>query len=285
MSSTPEVLEKLGAKQFPIVISHSILQKTIYPEGIGTGKHIIPIDELKKLTRELYEPIMILRAEQAGRIVVITGMKDKGENVIVAIQMNTAHRRYEVHEIITLHGRGTGWIENRVINGNLLYYDKTKSLNSAEIQRAYASSLKMPNKGSNKTILSDDDIVKPNFEDKPLLKLGKPSPESIAEVEDVIKNVFARAEIMLGKGTVSEGFQPSANILDALSTNVKSRALVSIHAPARGATCFGLSCLRHIFCFNPRAPAERDLYASPLKVIGSFLPRIRKMTAQFPSSI
>ena len=54
---------------------------------------------------------------------------------------------------------------------------------------------------------------------------AKPSPESVAVAEDVIKNVFARIDTILGKGTVSVGFKPSASIIDALSTNIKQKAL------------------------------------------------------------
>lgn len=57
------------------------------------------------------------------------------------------------------------------------------------------------------------------------LAVGKIEAKDISAAEDVIKNVFARIDTILGKGTVSVGFKPSKTILDALSTNVKQKAL------------------------------------------------------------
>jgi len=62
-------------------------------------------------------------------------------------------------------------------------------------------------------------------EGKLAVEKGKPSPESVSIADDVVKNVYARIDTILGKGTVSAGFKPSASILERLGSDIQQKAL------------------------------------------------------------
>lgn len=163
VSSTPEVLVRLGAKQLPIGISNDVLEKTLYARGIGEGKHAISIDNLKRLSRELHSPIMALASERRGRYAFVTGLKHEGENIIAIIEPDSKVGRYVINQIVTVHERGHGWIERQIENGYLRYYDKGKSFDWQRSIGLATAPKEMPSKAPVHRILSSDDIVKPSF--------------------------------------------------------------------------------------------------------------------------
>jgi hypothetical protein len=192
VSSTPEILQKLGARPLRIIISNAVLRKSLYPKDIEGGKHHIPIDTLKQLPLQIHSPIMVFESNEypGERLVIMTELQHSGKTIIVAVHLSTQFKNHIVNNIVTVHGKlADSWFWNNLKTGRLLYADKDKSLEwvrsrgfietskeaalttqgfnkNLDWQRFLelaTASKKMPSEAINNNILTDEDIVKPDF--------------------------------------------------------------------------------------------------------------------------
>ncbi len=165
---TPEVLQKLGAKQLPLVIRSEILKKILYPEGVEGGKHGIAMEVLKKLPGQMHNPVLIIDTEKnrGTRFAIVTDLMDKRDNrLVVFLQFDAAIGSYDVHQITSVYGLGDGWIEKQIKkDGFLRYYDKDRSQEWQRFIGYVVASKKVHIQGPNQIIFTDADIVKPLWE-------------------------------------------------------------------------------------------------------------------------
>lgn len=123
VGSTPYILERLGAKQLPIIIDQKIIRKIL------EEKHGIPVETVKQITNQLHDPVMVFdSATQANSLVVMTELQHEGKTIVAAIYLESEKAHHVVNEITTIHPRSNdhhfmNWIEN----GLLRYMNKKKS--------------------------------------------------------------------------------------------------------------------------------------------------------------
>lgn len=211
VSSTPEVLERLGARQAPITITHEIFEKVVYPQGMEGGKHGIPIEVLKQLPKSLYSPIMIFASDKHGdkRLMVMTELTHRGKTIVAAIHLSTRFGKHVVNNIVTVHGKiSDSWYLDQIKKGYLRYIDRNKSLEWAR-SRGYVAASKeatLSIQGSlNKTILTNEDIVKPLFDEDTSLQIEPFYSQLEKAVSELKQDKFTPDQLMgMLKGKVKE---------------------------------------------------------------------------------
>lgn len=160
VTSTPNILLKLGAKQLPITISPSVIRKVLI------DKHDLTPGLLKDLPRELHNPLMVFDSVKVpNSFVVMTELKSPKGNIVVAIHLNRAEQNHVVNMIASVYGKERDrsfieWAEK----GLLRYYDKNKSqtwLRSRGLQLP-----KEVAKSGSRKILTEDDFVNNKLQQK-----------------------------------------------------------------------------------------------------------------------
>jgi len=171
VGSTPKILVRLGAQQKPLYISRTTIEKITMPEGVGKGKHNLPIDVLDVLYRNLHDPVMVLesKVENIKAFVVVTEMfvNQGGRQVpvIAAIHINEQHGRNVINRVASVYGKDSlKWFENEILERRVVYRSKQKSpswLMTAGLQLPRVRGAMKSLTGSR--ILTEDDVVKPKF--------------------------------------------------------------------------------------------------------------------------
>lgn len=184
VGTTPDVLQRLGAKPLPIEMARHNLAKVL-------AKHEVPLDTLRDLPKHLADPIMVFKsATMANAYVMLTEMERNGENLVAAIHFDVQTGRTRINDIASVHDRSTTrdtgekipgwvWVKNQIAAGNLRYYDKTRSSRWFRER----TGLQLPSVVNRESyrgikILTEKDVVKPvagkGFEedDAPLASLS-----------------------------------------------------------------------------------------------------------------
>lgn len=173
LNTIPKVFKKLGIEIKPIVITPKILVKI-------PRDHDLPKAIIKKLPRELADPVMIFDSmSEPDSIVVITNRVDKtGSPIMSAVFINKSGEADASHSIKSVYGRNDiedfrRWIEK----GNLRYINEKKS---AVWLRHVGLQLPLPRikQHSKPTLLTEDDFVK-----TPLKKLR--TDQDLAEQQNL----------------------------------------------------------------------------------------------------
>lgn len=211
VGTTPDVLQRLGAKPLPIEMARRNLAKVL-------TKHEVPLDTLRDLPKHLADPLMVFKsATMANAYVMLTEMERNGENLVAAIHFDVETGRARINDIASVHDRSTTrdtgekvpgwvWIKNQIAAGNLRYYDKTRSSRWFR-ERAGLQLPSVVNRESYRgvKILTEKDVVKPvapqeiEETDSPLASLGKAERvprdyvESIASGIRQIRKVMGRS--------------------------------------------------------------------------------------------
>lgn len=110
LGSNPNILKLLNSTAKTVVINQSDIKNALAGQMVKTKRHtgghqILP-NELYKLSKEIREPIMVLRGSQdnPNSVVMITELRDsKGKNVIVPIALD--RQNGQVNKITTLYGK------------------------------------------------------------------------------------------------------------------------------------------------------------------------------------
>lgn len=154
------VLKVLGVKPLPVVINPSVLDR-------ARDKHEIGVASIEKLPSEIRDPVMVFdSATQKGRLVVLTSLKNrKGQMVVAAIEpeKKTYLHHLRITNVVSLNKRSAEEIQ-RWIDARLLRYLHTKkSLTLAGSTRLQLPQVNRPQSDSAKTILTEADIVNPEW--------------------------------------------------------------------------------------------------------------------------
>lgn len=103
---TPKYLIRLGAKQLPIVIKQSILNKCIrHPKG-SRSAHNLSRDIIEGIPGEVKNPIIVVKDKERNTLVLICqGVDQEGNNLLIALQLNNLLYGNEINEIKSIYGK------------------------------------------------------------------------------------------------------------------------------------------------------------------------------------
>lgn len=208
VGTTPDVLQRLGAKPLPMEMARYNLAKVL-------TKHNIPLEALRNLARQLSDPLMVFKsATMADAYVVLTEIELAGENLVAAVHFGVDSGRVRINEIASIHDRsvdrgtegktpGWVWVKNQIVVGNLRYYDKTRSPRwFRERSGLQLSSVVNRESYRGTRILTEKDVVKPvppQGNDAPLASL---SPSAI--IEAGLRKIVGIAEMPAVQRVVSQ---------------------------------------------------------------------------------
>ena len=117
VTSTPDILTKLGLVDRDIYITPRVLQKVLH------DKHALPANIVKSIPRELHDPVAVFdSATEPGSLVVLTGQIHQGRPVVVAVIRDVEISRQSVHAIATMHPREFDATLRKWVNEGLLNY-------------------------------------------------------------------------------------------------------------------------------------------------------------------
>jgi len=161
VGKTPYVLERLGAKQLPVVISQDAIRKDT------KDKHSLSIELLKELPYQLNDPIMVFASKGQNpegpfkSFVVMTELQHEGKTVIAAIHLGVTEKHHIVNEIASVYGKDSDhWFYEQVEEKRLLYMNRKKSREWFLTRGLYLPKVETAIRGLKRKILFDYDLVK-----------------------------------------------------------------------------------------------------------------------------
>ena len=103
LGEAPKILLKNGIVNKKMVMSILVLKKAI---EIGTDKHHIPIETIKKLCKYIKKPLLILKGSVDSSIVEIIELKDDlGREILVSVRLNAKENHLDVSRITSAYGK------------------------------------------------------------------------------------------------------------------------------------------------------------------------------------
>ena len=139
---TPEVLQKLGLKALPMLMTQRHARTTTLT-GIGhrgENYHGLGLDLMEQLPNAITNPVMVIKSYNYDkRITVITQLVDgNGDSVIAAVEVNGygtwENVRIDSNTVASVYGKEhiSGTIRRAIENDEVMYIDKNKSASFAQ---------------------------------------------------------------------------------------------------------------------------------------------------------
>lgn len=128
LSNTPKIIQELGAKDLPITVTSSKLERIMNAEGKQLKQyHDLGIDIVKQLPEALERPLNILKSHD-NSYVVVTELADKQDRPIIAsIKIDGTGRLNDVeilsNVMTSAYGRNNydAYMQRNIKEGNLVY--------------------------------------------------------------------------------------------------------------------------------------------------------------------
>lgn len=128
LSNTPKIIQEIGAKDLPITVTSSKLERIMNAEGKQSKQyHDLGIDIVKQLPEALERPLNILKSHD-NSYVVVTELADKQDRPIIAsIKIDGAGRLNDVeilsNVMTSAYGRNNydAYMQRNIKEGNLVY--------------------------------------------------------------------------------------------------------------------------------------------------------------------
>lgn len=136
---TPEVLQSIGLKKLPMLMTQKHAYTTTMAEGkyrsTDVNYHALGLETMQKLPDAIANPLMVIKSHNyEGRITVITELSDKkGYSVIVPVIVEGhgvwQNVNVDTNMIASVYGRKNviGDMKKAFANNEVLYLDKEKS--------------------------------------------------------------------------------------------------------------------------------------------------------------
>lgn len=230
VGDTPKVLQLLGAKQLPISITKYTLEKVVYPQGKGLGKHGLPLDLVKQLPEQLHDPIMIFESRtQPNSLVVMTELEHQGNTVIAAIHLAKQQARYLVNDIASIYGKDNDLFFSRNIrDGYLRYINNKKAQNWFMTRGLQLPKVRGTSGPSTTNILTEADLVKAESQIygeniSPKFKLDKDRPV-LDQVEEMVQ--FGAKQIPKSGGLTQHWLQQMEKQFPQLADEAQKDSLL-----------------------------------------------------------
>lgn len=128
LSNTPKIIQELGAKDLPITVTSSKLERIMNAEGKQSKQyHDLGIDIVKQLPEALERPLNILKSHD-NSYVVVTELADKQDRPIIAsVKIDGTGRLNDVeilsNVMTSAYGRNNydAYMQRNIKEGNLVY--------------------------------------------------------------------------------------------------------------------------------------------------------------------
>ena len=139
VGSISPVMKVLGIADVPVEIEQSTVLKALREEPLYPNDrqgHKLSLDELKAIPQSLADPVMVFRSDSPTRktkdsFVFFTERKDtKGNSIIIPLAVNKKFGRLIINKVTSIYGKDdeVGYVKNNIRHGNLVYFDKKRSL-------------------------------------------------------------------------------------------------------------------------------------------------------------
>ena len=124
---TPIILKELGADELPMIMTQDTMVK------INGKKHDVALESIRKLPKNIADPVMVLKSDTVpNAFVILTEMDDlNGRPIVAALHLNKKKNRLDVNRITSIYGRNRikYFLEEQAAKGNIRYINKIKSQN------------------------------------------------------------------------------------------------------------------------------------------------------------
>ncbi len=128
LKHTPEIYQKLGAKDFPITIVANKLQRIYERTGNQQGRYHGLGEKVKELPRAIENPLnIVLSTTQENSLVVITDLSDNNDNIVVVslklngngqVEIDNVKQNISANILTSAYGRENYDRQNKKINGS-----------------------------------------------------------------------------------------------------------------------------------------------------------------------
>ena len=171
VGSISPVMRILGIADVPVGIDQSTISKALREEPIYPDDeqgHKLTINELKNIPQSLADPVMVFRSDSPTRrkrdsYVFFTERKDEnGNSIIIPVAVNHRYGRLVINKVTSIYGKDdeVGYVKKNIQRGNLVYFDKKRSLEWERECKVQFLAQVLPTEGSLNNILSKDTLVK-----------------------------------------------------------------------------------------------------------------------------
>ncbi len=171
VGSISPVMKVLGIADVPVEIEQSTVLKALREEPLYPNDrqgHKLSLDELKAIPQSLADPVMVFRSDSPTRktkdsFVFFTERKDeKNRSIIIPVAVNKKFGRLVINKVSSIYGRNqeVGYVKDNIQRGNLVYFDKKRSLIWERECKVQFLAQVLPAEGSINNILSKDSLVK-----------------------------------------------------------------------------------------------------------------------------
>lgn len=165
------VMKLIGIPDLPIKMTQSVVTKAMRQEPKFQDEkhgHELTLEELKLIPQLLSDPIMIFKSDSPTRktrdsYIFFTEHRDsKGRSVIIPLAVNQKYGRLTINKINSIYGRNeeVGYVKENILRGNLVYFDKKRSLAWERECKVQFLAQVLPKQDSIRSILSKDNVVK-----------------------------------------------------------------------------------------------------------------------------
>ena len=103
---TPELLQKYGAPDVPLVMRQSTLTKCIRKVTGSRSAHELPRKIIETLPEQISNPIFLINDTSRNSLALISDAIDKnGNKILTAIQLNSVQNAIKVNEVKSVYGK------------------------------------------------------------------------------------------------------------------------------------------------------------------------------------
>ena len=106
LQHTPQYLIRLGAKQLPVIIKQSTLNKCIRSPKGSRSAHSLSRKIIESIPNEMESPIMVVKDKARDTLVLICHGIDQSKNhLLIPLQLNNTLYGNKVNEIKSIYGK------------------------------------------------------------------------------------------------------------------------------------------------------------------------------------
>lgn len=103
---TPEILQKFGAPDLPLVMQQSTLTKCVRKKTGSRSAHELSREVIETLPKQIENPIFLINDNARNSIALISDTIDRNSNyILIAIGLNETRKEMQVNEIKSIYGK------------------------------------------------------------------------------------------------------------------------------------------------------------------------------------
>lgn len=106
IGKTPEILQKIGARDLPLIMKQSNLRKSIREPKGSRSAHQIGREVIENIPEIVSKPVLVVEEKARNSLALICDSKNQfGHNILIAVQMDQVLYGQKVNEIKSLYGK------------------------------------------------------------------------------------------------------------------------------------------------------------------------------------